>query len=196
MNGRAVAEVVAWTPVEMDRVALELFAPVRVRLVGFSEQVAFCGAPLQVSATVPVAPVAPLSCRVKLAVCPLVRTAAEDPVTPRLKSSPAPESDTVMALGRLSAVTVTVPVDGPVEVGEKVIPIWHAAPTPSVDGQLFEVMAKPVVTEAVRPDAAEPLLLVMVRSWAALVDPTAMLPKAMEAGVAERPGGATPVPLS
>jgi len=78
--------------------------PVSVTDAGFSVQVAFCGAPVQTSATVPVEPSTGAINRGKVAVWPLVSTADEEPLTCRVKSSPLPASATFRVVARLAAV--------------------------------------------------------------------------------------------
>ena len=148
--GAGVSAAEVETPVAMVTVTLEVFALVTPMLVGFREQVAFCGAPAQVRATVPLVPARPESCRAKVAVWPLVTIADEEPLTERPKSSPCPVRVTVRDFGRLAAVSVTDPETEPAAAGEKVMPSWQAAPMASVAEQLLVASVKPVVIVAAR----------------------------------------------
>ena len=138
------------TPVAMVTVTLEVFALETAMLVGFREQVEFCGAPAQVRETVPVVPPRPESWRAKVAVWPLVTMAVEEPLTERPKSWPCPERETVRALGRLVALIVTDPETEPAAEGEKVIPSWQAAPMERVAGQLLVARVKPEEMDTAR----------------------------------------------
>ena len=121
-------------PVAIVTVAVAELAPVSVTDAGFTVHFAFCicGALEQLSATAPVDPFAGSADSVNVAVCPLVITADEDPLTVSEKSSPLPESATVSGVCNCVALTVSIPLRAPAWLGVNITPIWQLASTASV----------------------------------------------------------------
>ena len=107
--------------------------------------------------------------------------------------APVPVSGTVCGeFGRLSA-TNSCPLRVPVTVGVNVTETVQVAPM--LDPQVLVANAKLPVTEMVT-GRLEPVELVSVIDWGALVVPTIWLAKANDEGLKVTPPAAVPVPLS
>ena len=108
---------------------------------------------------------------------------------------PVPLSAAVcVPLGALS-VSVSAPVMLPAEEGLKTSCSVHAALTASVEPQVLVAITKPALAVMLEIVSGSPPLLVSVSVCGVDVRPTPTLPKAIEAGLRETPGGATPVPV-
>lgn len=118
---------------------------------GATLQVAFVGAPVQLSVMLPLSVEGEESCRLYMAdaVVPPESVAVVEPVGASVKSMPVPESVTVcMGAGALSR-NVMAPVAAPAAAGAKATSKEQAAFTASVAAQVLAVMTNPgdAVTE-------------------------------------------------
>ena len=133
------------------------------------------------------------------AVCPAATLAEPDPpeATPKVKSSPEPESPTVCGLPEALSVTERVPVLVPPAVGLKVTVIVQFAPAARAPPQLFVSEKSPLAAIVVIASEDWPVLE-SVTIWAELVVPTIWPPNDKLEGktVALRPSSPNaPTPL-
>jgi len=105
-------------------------------------QLAFAGAPVQLSVSVPLRPLAGVSRRLYPAVPPVLLTVwlALLPAA-KLNCTPVPVSGTVCGEEAALSVTVSVPERNPALVGVKVIVSAQAFPAASTAGQVLPLKA-------------------------------------------------------
>ena len=106
---------------------------------------------------------------------------------------PVPLRPTVCGLFKASSVTVSVPVADPTAVGENVTPIVQLAPAAMLAPQVLLATAKPELVRKLEKFRVTFSRFVKVTVLAALMFPTATVPKLNE--LDEKVTGALPVPV-
>jgi len=165
--------------------------------------VAPCGAPVQVSDTVCVAPVA-VSWSAKLAACPAVTVALVDPPCGGAAEKPSPVPLKLTVCGELAALSVMVmdAVRAPAAVGLNATLIVQFAPAATVPHVLVSTKSPPfvpVTATEVTKSATLPLFVSVTVCGVPLVVPTGWLANVIDAGdnvAAGAPPTAVPVRLT
>jgi len=133
-----------------------------VTVYGSTLQVAYCGAPVQVSFTVPEKPVPPVIARAYVAEFPLLTLLVVDPpgAVPIVRTgTPVPPSVTVCVVVEALSVTVSVPVREPVAEGMKTTVIVQDVPVARLAPQVFVSEKSPAVMIPLMASGAFPVFV-------------------------------------
>ena len=133
-----------------------------VTVDGAMSQVAYCGAPVQVSLTVPEKPAPPAIARAYVAVfSPLTLLVVDPPgEVPIVRvGTPVPASVTVCGVVGALSVTVSVPVREPVAEGVKRTVIVHEVPAARLAPQAFVSEKSPVAAIPLMASGAFPVFV-------------------------------------